>query len=99
MADDVPFYAPHQPPRPPRQPEPGELPFEFVMRPGHPPFLAKADLRGNPGLRAPRGVLIPLLRQIQLGCWPALRAMRCRGYTPEQCRETLSVARHYARVH
>jgi len=35
----------------------------------------------------------------QLGCRSALRAMRRRGYTPEQCRETLSVARHYARVH
>ena len=32
MSDDdnpVPFYAPHQPPAPPRQPKPGELAFEF----------------------------------------------------------------------
>jgi hypothetical protein len=34
----------------------------------------------------------------QLGYWSALRAMRSRGYTPAQCRETLSMVRYYARV-
>jgi len=32
MSDDektIPFHAPHHPPAPPRQPKPGELPFEF----------------------------------------------------------------------
>ena len=32
MGDDektIPFYSPHQPPAPPRQPQPGELLFEF----------------------------------------------------------------------
>lgn len=35
MADDIPFYAQHQPPPPPRQPQPGELLFEFHVAATH----------------------------------------------------------------
>ena len=33
MSDDRPFYAPNGPPDPPRQPQPGELLFEFYLEP------------------------------------------------------------------
>src|SRR6266851_10466250 len=35
MSDDVPFYAPNQPPRQPRWPQPGELLFEFYRERDH----------------------------------------------------------------
>ncbi len=43
---DTPFYAPNQPPTPPRQAQPGEKLFEFL--PGHGRFLCELRDHGEP---------------------------------------------------
>jgi hypothetical protein len=45
MADDVPFYAPNQPPAPPRQAQPAEKLFEFLR--GHDRFLCELRDHGD----------------------------------------------------
>jgi hypothetical protein len=43
--DEIPFYAPHQPPVAPRQPKPGDLVWEFVRARDHKRF--RCELRGH----------------------------------------------------
>jgi hypothetical protein len=50
MSDEIPFYAPHQPPRPPRQARPGERLFEFLR--GHDRFLCELRDHGEYGVEA-----------------------------------------------
>ena len=46
MSDERPFYAPNGPPDPPRQPQPGELLFEFYIEPKK--MRVRCELRTHP---------------------------------------------------
>jgi hypothetical protein len=46
MADDPEWYKPHRPPDPPRQPQPGELLFEFYRERDHTRW--RRELRQHP---------------------------------------------------
>ena len=50
MSDDIPFYAPNQPPRPTRQLKQGERLFE--VRRGHDRFLCELRDHGEYGIEA-----------------------------------------------
>jgi hypothetical protein len=45
MSDERPFYVPNEPPHPPRQPQPGELLFEFYEERDH---RWRCELRAHP---------------------------------------------------
>lgn len=50
MSDEQPFYAPDLKPAPPRQPQPGELLFEFLV--GHNRWLCELRDHGQYGVEA-----------------------------------------------
>ena len=54
MSDDYerPFYAPNGPPRPPRQPTPGERLFEFYRERDHSRWLCELRNHGEYGVEA-----------------------------------------------
>ena len=47
MSDERPFYAPNGPPDPPRQPQPGELLFEFYRESDHTRWLCELRDHGD----------------------------------------------------